>query len=114
MKRSIAEQAGGQPSDGNMVKLPAGAVEWVLGKAPNRVTLRRRDGDEIVADLSARNGWAAQYWSRMQGAEHLATRENVVLFDLTGLSIVSSQYVGAGLAPARCGRPQGCAPTTEY
>ncbi|MCB0173590.1 MAG: FAD-dependent oxidoreductase [Anaerolineae bacterium] len=38
--------------------------------------------------IPPRTGWAAQHWSRIQGAEHLATRENVALFDLTGLSII--------------------------
>ena len=42
-----------------------------------------------------RSGWAAQYWSRIQGAEHLATRENVALFDLTGLSIIEVAGKGA-------------------
>ena len=35
-----------------------------------------------------RTGWAAMHWSPMQGVEHLATRESVGLFDLTGLSII--------------------------
>ena len=48
-------QAGGQVSDGNLVKLPADAVEWALGKAPSRVTLHRRGSSEILADLSGRN-----------------------------------------------------------
>jgi glycine cleavage system aminomethyltransferase T/glycine/D-amino acid oxidase-like deaminating enzyme len=30
-----------------------------------------------------RSGWAARYWSPISGAEHLATRESVGLFDIT-------------------------------
>ena len=45
--------------------------------------------------VPARSGWAAQHWSPIQGAEHLATRENVVLFDLTGLSIIEVRGAGA-------------------
>jgi dimethylglycine oxidase len=30
-----------------------------------------------------RDGWAAQLWSPIEGAEHLATRERVALFDIT-------------------------------
>jgi dimethylglycine oxidase len=30
-----------------------------------------------------RTGWAARYWSPVVGAEHLATRERVALFDIT-------------------------------
>lgn len=35
-----------------------------------------------------RSGWAAAHWSPIQGGEHLATRESLGLFDLTGLSII--------------------------
>ncbi|MCB9097999.1 MAG: FAD-dependent oxidoreductase [Anaerolineales bacterium] len=45
--------------------------------------------------IPARTGWATQHWSRIQGAEHLATRENVALFDLTGLSIIEVKGSGA-------------------
>jgi glycine cleavage system aminomethyltransferase T/glycine/D-amino acid oxidase-like deaminating enzyme len=31
----------------------------------------------------SRDGWAARYWSPIVGAEHLATRERVALFDIT-------------------------------
>jgi dimethylglycine oxidase len=48
--------------------------------------------DDQIPD---RTGFAGQYWSRIQGAEHLATRENVALFDLTGLSIIEVQGRGA-------------------
>ncbi len=39
-------------------------------------------------EIPQRNGWAAEHWSPIQGAEHLATRNSVGLFDLTGLSII--------------------------
>ncbi|MCA9965620.1 MAG: FAD-dependent oxidoreductase, partial [Anaerolineales bacterium] len=35
-----------------------------------------------------RSGWSAQYWSRIQGAEHLAMRDSAGLFDLTNLAII--------------------------
>jgi glycine cleavage system aminomethyltransferase T/glycine/D-amino acid oxidase-like deaminating enzyme len=47
--------------------------------------------DDQIPD---RTGFAGQFWSRIQGAEHLATRESVGLFDLTGLSII--EVVGSG------------------
>ena len=34
-------------------------------------------------DLPARAGWAAQYWSPAQAAEHLRTREAAALFDMS-------------------------------
>jgi dimethylglycine oxidase len=45
--------------------------------------------------IPRRTGWAAQHWSRLQGAEHLETRHNVALFDLTGLSIIQVEGDGA-------------------
>ncbi|MEM7031421.1 MAG: FAD-dependent oxidoreductase [Chloroflexota bacterium] len=38
--------------------------------------------------IPEREGWGAQYWSRIQGAEHLAMRDSVGMFDLTSLSII--------------------------
>ncbi|HXX72271.1 MAG TPA: FAD-dependent oxidoreductase [Candidatus Acidoferrales bacterium] len=34
-------------------------------------------------DVPNRSGWEARYWSRIEGAEHLATRERVAMYDLT-------------------------------
>ncbi|MCB0183993.1 MAG: FAD-dependent oxidoreductase, partial [Caldilineaceae bacterium] len=39
--------------------------------------------DHYADQIPAREGFAAAYWSPIQGAEHLATRNNVALFDLT-------------------------------
>jgi glycine cleavage system aminomethyltransferase T len=39
-----------------------------------------------VAPWVAREGWAAQNWSPAVGAEHLATRERVGLFDITAFA----------------------------
>jgi heterotetrameric sarcosine oxidase gamma subunit len=47
-------------------------------------TLVSRHSDQIPT----REGWASVHWSPIQGAEHLATRESVGLFDLSGLSII--------------------------
>ncbi len=38
--------------------------------------------------IPTRTGWGAQYWSRIQGAEHLAMRDAVGMFDLTSLAII--------------------------
>lgn len=45
--------------------------------------------------IPARSGWAAEYWSAIAGAEHLATRESAGLFDLTGLSLIEVSGRGA-------------------
>ncbi|MEO1209539.1 MAG: FAD-dependent oxidoreductase [Cyanobacteria bacterium J06638_20] len=34
-------------------------------------------------DIPRRQGWEAKHWSPIQGAEHLATRDRVALYDLT-------------------------------
>src|SRR5205823_1204778 len=43
------------------------------------------DSGEAAADAPWRRraGWAATLWSPVEGAEHLATRSNAALFDLT-------------------------------
>jgi trimethylamine--corrinoid protein Co-methyltransferase len=38
-------------TDGNLVRLPPGLVEWALQQAPSRLVLCRRGSDEIVARL---------------------------------------------------------------
>ncbi len=44
--------------------------------------------------IPKRQGWEAQNWSPIQGAEHLATREAVALYDLTPFTKI--QVSGAG------------------
>jgi dimethylglycine oxidase len=41
-----------------------------------------------------RSGWESRYWSPIEGAEHIATRERVGLFDLT--RFVKIEVAGAG------------------
>ncbi len=45
--------------------------------------------------IPLRNGWAAKVWSPIQGAEHLAVRENVGMFNLAALAIVEVAGTGA-------------------
>jgi heterotetrameric sarcosine oxidase gamma subunit len=46
--------------------------------------------------IPERQGWEAEYWSPVQGAEHLATREHVALFELS--SFVKIEVSGPGAA----------------
>lgn len=62
---------------------------------PNWFEENSRLLEKYDEQIPQRTGWAAQHWSRIQGAEHLATRENVALFDLTGLSIIEIKGSGA-------------------
>ena len=41
-------------SDDNLVRFPAGLVEWALDRAPSRIALCRRGSDEVVAPLEGR------------------------------------------------------------
>ena len=43
----------------------------------------------------ARSGWAARYWSPIQGGEHMATRERVAMFDLTPFTKLEVSGPGA-------------------
>ena len=62
---------------------------------PNWFEANSRLLEQYDDRIPHRTGWAAHYWSRIQGAEHLATRENVALYDLTGLSIIEAKGPGA-------------------
>jgi glycine cleavage system aminomethyltransferase T/glycine/D-amino acid oxidase-like deaminating enzyme len=51
--------------------------------------------EKYEEQIPARKGWASEFWSPIQGAEHLETRENVALFDLHGLSVFEVSGAGA-------------------
>ncbi|MBS1250994.1 MAG: Glycine betaine methyltransferase [Anaerolineales bacterium] len=52
---ALLKEAGALVTDDNLVKLPPGLVEWALGKAPSRIVLCKRGGDEIGAELAGRH-----------------------------------------------------------
>lgn len=59
-----------------------------------------------------RQGWEARHWSRIEGAEHLATRERAGLFDLSPFTKIEVSGPGATrfleyLAANRIDRPVG-------
>lgn len=59
-----------------------------------------------------RSGWAARYWSPIQGAEHQATRQRVALYDLTAFTKIQVSGSGAlaflqGLCANDIDRPVG-------
>ena len=63
-------------------------------------------------EVAGRRGWAAQNWSPIQGAEHLATREGAALYDLTAFTKVEVKGPGASaflnqLAANQIDRPVG-------
>lgn len=51
--------------------------------------------DEFDSRIPRREGWAAQFWSPIQGAEHLAVRERVGLFNLAALAVIEVAGPGA-------------------
>ena len=42
-----------------------------------------------------REGWASKYWSPIQAAEHLVTRQTGALFDITGFVKIEVSGKGA-------------------
>jgi glycine cleavage system T protein len=51
--------------------------------------------EEYDERIPHRDGWAARYWSRIQGAEHLATREHAGLFNLSTFTKIEVRGAGA-------------------
>ncbi len=70
-----------------------GSVGW---ERPQWYESNARLLPQYTDQIPAREGWEAMYWSPIQGAEHLATRENVGLFELS--SFVKIEVSGAGAA----------------
>ncbi len=68
---------------------------------------------ETYADrIPHREGWAAQFWSPIQGAEHLAVRERAGMFNLAALAVVEVAGPGAAaflnwIATNQIDRPVG-------
>ena len=63
-------------------------------------------------EVPSRGDWASRYWSPIAGAEALATRERVALYDMTSLKRLSVRGPGAlafldGLTTNRLDRPVG-------
>jgi glycine cleavage system T protein len=68
--------------------------------------------DEFGDRVPRREGWAARCWSPIEGAEHLAVRERVGLFNLAALAVIEVRGPGAlgflnHLAAGQIDRPVG-------
>lgn len=75
----------------------AGAVFTTFAgfELPNWYESNAGLADEFRDQIPERSGWAAQFWSPIQGGEHLATRDRAGLFDLSGLAIIDISGPGA-------------------
>jgi glycine cleavage system T protein len=51
--------------------------------------------EEFGDQIPQRDSWAAQFWSPIQGAEHLAVRARVGMFNLAALSVIEVAGPGA-------------------
>ena len=51
--------------------------------------------EEYEDQVPARTGWEARFWSRIQGAEHLATRERAALYELSAFTKIEVSGPGA-------------------
>ena len=71
-------------TEDNLVRLPAGLVEWALDQAPSRVVLCRRGSDEVVAPLEGRQvnfgpgSDCPNYLDPRSGERRRATVEDVI------------------------------------
>ncbi len=83
------------PFAGRLAGLKADYTAFAGIELPNWFEENSRLLEKYEEQIPPRSGWAAQYWSPIQGAEHLETRHNAALFDLTGLSIIEAQGSGA-------------------
>jgi len=68
--------------------------------------------EEYDAHIPHREGWAARYWSRIQGAEHLATRKRAGLYNLSAFTKLEVSGPGAlsfleSICANRIDRPVG-------
>jgi glycine cleavage system T protein len=68
--------------------------------------------EEYEDRIPQRSGWEARYWSPIQGAEHLATRQRVAMYELSAFTKIevsgpgSLEYLNY-LAANRIDRPSG-------
>ena len=69
---------------------PSAGLEIPYWLEENRPLLEKYD-----QQIPDRMGWGAKYWSRIQGAEHLALRDSVGLLDLTALAIIEVEGTDA-------------------
>lgn len=83
------------PFQPRLAALQAVSTAFAGIELPNWFEVNNRLLEKYDEQIPHRSGWAAQHWSRIQGAEHLETRNNVALFDLTGLSIIEVKGAGA-------------------
>jgi glycine cleavage system aminomethyltransferase T/glycine/D-amino acid oxidase-like deaminating enzyme len=100
------------PFYGRWRALDANFTTFAGLELPNWFESNARLLEKYDDQVPSRSGWAAEYWSRIQGAEHLETRHNVTVWDLHGLSILEVAGPQAlafvnHLCAAQMGRPVG-------
>jgi dimethylglycine oxidase len=107
------------PFYARLKELDASFTAFAGMELPNWLESNSRLLEQYDERIPQRTGWAADWWSRIQGAEHLATRENVTLFDLSGLSIIEVSGRGACdfvnyLCSNQCDKPAGSVIYTSW
>ncbi len=107
------------PFHPRLKELDASFTAFAGMELPNWLESNSRLLEQYDERIPRRTGWAGEWWSRIQGAEHLATRENVALFDLSGLSIIEVSGSGACdfvnyLCSNQCDKPAGSVIYTSW
>ncbi len=83
------------PFTGRLADMDTRFTPFAGIELPNWVGENSRLLEKYADQIPKRTGWAAQYWSPIIGAEHLAVRETGGMFDLTGLAILEAKGAGA-------------------
>ncbi|MBI3958762.1 MAG: FAD-dependent oxidoreductase, partial [Chloroflexi bacterium] len=107
------------PFHPRLKELEASFTAFAGMELPNWFESNGRLLEQYDERIPRHTGWAGEWWSRIQGVEHLATRENVALFDLSGLSILEVSGEGAcdfvnTLCSNQCDRPAGSVIYTSW
>lgn len=96
-KQSVSEPRNVRlsPFQPRLEKLNAELTSFAGIELPNWLEENSRLLEKYEDEIPTRSGWEAMEWSPIMGAEHLETRRNAALFDLTGLSIIEVKGHGA-------------------
>ncbi len=78
-----------------MARLDTSFTTFAGYEAANWVEQNARLLEKYDEQIPERSGWGGEYWSRIQGAEHLECRNNVAMFDLSTLSVFEVSGPGA-------------------
>lgn len=84
-----------RPFHQRFVEHQAVCIESAGWEIPNWYESNHALVDRYRDQIPQRSGWAGQFWSPIQGAEHLAVRETVALANVAALAVIEIDGAGA-------------------